>query len=61
MNAQTDQGPCHIVTMGNSIQQVVGKEHIKLYKLSADSDQIMHVAHGQILAIDYPKLGTEAF
>ena len=40
----TDQGPPHLVIVGNSFTEVKGQEHIKTYKVRQDAQSIMFLA-----------------
>ena len=42
---QTDQGPAHNILVGNSFTEVVGKEHLKLYKVRPESVSTFFVAN----------------
>ena len=59
----TEQGPCHIVLLGNSVKELVGREHLKIYKLRSNSTATMHVATccWAIMAVNDPEVGPHAF
>ena len=58
--AITDQGPAHMVQVGNSFTEIVGKENLKLYKVRADSKATMFVADccKSVMTLLHPAMGN---
>ena len=59
----TPQGPAHMMAVGNSLKEVVGLEHIKVWKMRRDSKSTVLVAMCcmTMLALNHPNLLPNCF
>ena len=55
----TDQGPTHNVVFGDSFTEVIGKEHMKMYKVRQDSQTTFFQADccKSLMFMDHPAYG----
>ena len=59
----TPQGPCHMMAVGNSFKEVIGLEHIKVFKMRRNSKSTVLVAMCcmTMMALNHPNLLPNCF